>query len=55
MDAIATADTSDRNAAVRPGASLRLDGIAKTYGPHRALTALSLEIAAGEQTHPPAE
>jgi spermidine/putrescine ABC transporter ATP-binding subunit len=48
MDAIATADIPALGAAPRPGASVRLDGIAKTYGPHRALTALDLDIAAGE-------
>jgi putative spermidine/putrescine transport system ATP-binding protein len=48
MDATATADIPARAAAARPGASLRLDGIAKSYGPHRAVANLDLEIAAGE-------
>ena len=48
MDASATADIPDRPTASRPGASLRLDGIAKSYGPHRAVAALDLDIAAGE-------
>ncbi len=48
MDAIATANIPERDTERRPGASVRLDGIAKSYGPHRALTALDLDIAAGE-------
>ena len=48
MDALAAVNTVDRGSAPRPGASVRLDGIAKSYGPHQALTALDLDIAAGE-------
>jgi spermidine/putrescine ABC transporter ATP-binding subunit len=48
MDTLATAGVLDRGIGQRPGASVRLDGITKSYGPHRALNALDLDIAAGE-------
>ena len=48
MDTLATAGVLDRRIGQRPGASVRLDGITKSYGPHRALNALDLDIAAGE-------
>ena len=44
MDAIAP----DSALLARPGAPVLLRGIAKHYGPHRAIDGLDLEIHAGE-------
>ena len=43
MDATASAGPAQR-----PGASVQLDGVAKHYGPHRAIDGLHLAIRAGE-------